>query len=336
MGLFEAFRLRLARRRSQIRAWRKGRELSARRLRTGPIRPGDILLFACLRNELPRLTFFLDYYRRLGINHFLFVDNGSEDGSPDYLAGQADCSVWTTPASYKRSRFGMDWINHLLTRHGAGHWVLVVDIDEFLVYPHMDTRPLRALTDWLDASSIRSFSAMLIDLYGDGPVEETFCGPGEDPIAAAPWFDVGNYQIQRHPRLGNLWIQGGPRQRVFFAEAPELAPALNKIPLVRWQRGLVYVSSTHALLPRGLNLVYDETGGEKACGALLHAKFLHYLAHKTEEELTRRQHYAGSREYLAYRSGLLRGQALWTPHSVRYEGWRQLEALGLMSSGGWL
>jgi hypothetical protein len=32
----------------------------------------------------------------------------------EYLAAQPDCSVWTTPDSYKRARFGIDWMNRLL------------------------------------------------------------------------------------------------------------------------------------------------------------------------------------------------------------------------------
>ena len=54
---------------------------------------------------------------------------------------------------------------------------------------------------------------------------------------------------------------------MFFSDQPENAPALNKIPLVKWHRSYVYASSTHALLPRGLNLTYDENGGEKASGS---------------------------------------------------------------------
>ena len=90
---------------------------------------------------------------------------------------------------------------------------------------------------------------------------------------------------------------------MFFADLPERAPALNKIPLVKWDRDYAYVSSTHMLLPRGLNLVYDEWGGEKASGCLLHAKFLDTFAAKAEEEMERGQHYANSHEYRAYRAG---------------------------------
>ena len=335
MGIGARYMLRLARKRWLFRAFRKRRELAVLRDNTKSITPTSILLFSTMRNERVRLPYFLQYYRNLGINHFLIVDNDSTDGTAEYLAAQPDVSLWHSAHSYKRARFGVDWLNWLQGKYGHNHWCLVVDPDEFFVYPFCDTRPLRALTDWLDASSIKSFSAMLLDMYPKGPFDAVPYIEGQDPIKYAPYFDSANYVIERNHKFGNLWIQGGPRARMFFADLPERAPALNKIPLVKWNRSYAYVSSTHMLLPRGLNLVYDEWGGEKASGCLLHAKFLHSLVGKAEEEMQRRQHYANSHEYLAYRAGLAVQPDLWTKWSERYINWRQLEILGLMSKGNW-
>jgi hypothetical protein len=327
--------LRLARKRWRIRAWRKQRELRPVAPRTDQIAAHDILVFSTLRNEMVRLPFFLRYYRNLGVNHFLIVDNDSDDGSREYLAQQPDVSLWTTAHSYKRSRFGVDWLNGLQMKYGHGHWTLVVDPDEFFVYPFCDTRPIRALTDWLDASSIKSFSAMLLDMYPKGPFDLRPYREGQDPFEIAQYFDSGNYMITRNHKYGNLWIQGGPRARVFFSDLPERSPALNKIPLVKWDKAYTYVSSTHMLLPRGLNQVFDEWGGEKASGCLLHAKFLDTFPQKAEEEMARRQHYANSHEYRAYRAGISKEPDLWCKWSEKYINWRQLEILGLMSKGNW-
>lgn len=111
MGAIAAYRLRLERRRWQIRAIRKRRELSPVADRTGQIRPDDILAFLTIRNERARLRYFLDYYRRLGVSHFFFVDNGSADGGREFLADEPDVSLWDTEESYRKSRFGTDWLN---------------------------------------------------------------------------------------------------------------------------------------------------------------------------------------------------------------------------------
>lgn len=335
MGLWNSYRMRLRRKRRILRAMRKSRELTPVQDNTARINPADTLLVCTFRNEQIRLPYFLKYYRDLGVQHFLFIDNGSQDGAVEYLAGMEDVSLWHTAASYKRATHGVDWMNHLLRKYAHGHWALVVDPDEFFVYPFCDTRPVRALTDWLDSSQIRSFASMLLDVYPKGRLDQAVYHPGQDPLEIAPWFDSGNYSQSLNKEYGNLWIQGGARARVFFANNPKKAPALNKIPLVKWDRRFAFVSSTHMLLPRGLNLVYESGGGEKASGVLLHAKFLDTFAAKAEEEMDRKQHHGASAEYKAYRDALRNHPDMWCKWSERYINWRQLEILGLMSKGNW-
>ena len=335
MGAISSYRMRLRRKYWKVRARRRGRGLSVLRDRTGAIRRGDILAVTTLRNERIRLPYFFDYYRGLGVAHFLVIDNDSDDGSRDWLAAQPDISLWHTGDSYADAAYGVDWTNRLAREYAHRHWLLTVDVDEFLVFPFCDTRPLGALTDWLDAGGVRSFGAMLLDMYPKGPIGARPYAEGQDPFEIAAWFDSGNYVIERNPLLGNLWIQGGVRARSFFADAPAAAPALNKTPLVRWHRDYAYVSSTHSLLPRGLNHTFDADGGEKTTGVLLHAKFLDTFVGRASEETARAEHYRGGAEYARYASGIDRQADLWCKWSERYINWRQLEILGLMSKGNW-
>ena len=335
MGIGTSYRLRWQRKRWRARALRKGRELTAVSDRTRDIGPDDILLFCTFRNEDVRLPFFFEYYRKLGINHFLMVDNGSEDAGPAFAQEQPDVSLWRTDAPYGEARYGADWLTYLQGKYAHGHWALTVDVDEFFVYPFCDTRPIRALADWLDASEVRSFGAMLLDMYPKGPVGQTSYQRGDDPFATASWFDPGNYFMSQNKLLKNLWIQGGPRARSFFATKPKQAPALNKIPFVKWRKPYAYVSSTHMMLPRGLNLVYDQQGGEKTSGILLHAKFLNTFGDRATEEAQRAEHYQNGREYRTYAERHGADPDLWCQWSEQYINWRQLEVLGLMSKGNW-
>lgn len=332
---WNALKLRATRQLYLGRAIRRRRHVKPLRNSVQTVAKDAILCFVTLRNERIRLPYFLEYYRARGVDHFLFVDNNSDDGTTDYLLAQPDTSVWHTSTSYKASRFGMDWINYLLFRYGRGHWCLTVDPDEFLVYPHCETRPLQALTHWMDSSGIKSLPAMLLDVYPEGKIGEQSYREGQNPMEIARYFDPANYMIHKDGFFGNLWIQGGPRARSFFANNPELAPALNKTPLVRWERSYVYVSSTHTALPRRLNLTYGEDGGERISGALLHAKFLSTFIDKSSEEMERGQHYANSLEYRAYNARLQNDLTLRNEESRVLEGWQQLEDLGLISSGNW-
>ena len=282
------------------------------------------------------MPFFLKYYRNLGVNHFLIVYNHSSDNTLSLLADQADISIWQTKHSYRTSHFGVGWLNGLQSRYGHRHWTLVVDPDEFFIYPFCDSRPLRALTNWLDAHETRFFGAMLLDMYPKGPILDQTYRSGQNPLEIASWFDAGNYTVEPNDKFRNLWIQGGPRARVFFAETPRRAPAINKITLVKWHRDYSYISSTHMLLPRGLNMVYGTSGGEHVSGLLLHTKFLNTFHLKLKEDATRQAHYAKSLEYRTYAQALRHNPNLWCDCSEQFTGWQQLEALGLMSKGGWL
>ncbi len=329
-----AYRLRWRRRRLLARALRRRGQIAPLADRTDRIRPGAVLCFATMRNEAARLPFFLDHYRALGVGHFLIVSNDSDDGTDECLAGQGDVSLWRTGHGYRQARFGLDWLTWLMIRHAHGHWCLTVDADEILVYPHWTTRRLDALTAWLGAAGEASFGALMLDLYPEGRL-----GAGSAPVPGAPptdtltHFDAGNYTMRVQAPLGALWIQGGPRARTFFAADPRRAPTLQKVPLVRWNRRYVYVNSTHSVLPRRLNAVFGE--GEKLTGALLHTKFLPDIVARAGIELRRDQHFADAAPYRDYYRRLAADPILWSPASTRYGGWRHLEALGLISRGGW-
>lgn len=316
----------------ELKDRRARRQLRLVQDRLDRIGPRDILLVTCLRNERARMPAFAEHYRRLGVSHFLVVDNGSEDGLMDWATAQPDVSVWHTTGSYRASNFGMLWLNDLLRRHGTGHWCVVVDPDEFLVYPNMETRSLRALAQFLDDDHRPCLHALLIDAYSDKALADTVLEEDVDPFETCPFFDRDGY-IQQEGWGNGTWVQGGPRLRVHFRDRPEEAPALNKIPFIRWRRYYHYRMSMHDAYPRRLNRAHAQDD-VSATGALFHFKMVASLRDKAEEEARRGEHYAGGREYARYRKEM--AACFYEPSiSVRYEGPRQLTDLGLMSPGRW-
>ena len=85
--------MRLRRKRHLARALVKANQLKSIQDYTSNIRQSDIILVSTVRNEAIRMPYFLRYYRELGVNHFLFVDNDSSDGFMDTVAGASDISV---------------------------------------------------------------------------------------------------------------------------------------------------------------------------------------------------------------------------------------------------
>ncbi|MEX0317701.1 MAG: glycosyltransferase family 2 protein [Ruegeria sp.] len=335
IGWIDAYRLRWKRRRLLWRSFRSRHQLTVLADRTAQIEPGDILAVTTLRNEATRLPWYLSHYRRLGINRFLIVDNGSDDGSVEMLRDQPDVSLWQTRHSYRDARFGLDWMTWLQMRYGHGHWTLMVDADELLIYAHHDTRDLHKLTAWLDSRRQAAFGAHMLDLYPKGRLGSVDYDPETDPTQAICWFDKGPYRVRRQHPMGNLWVQGGVRERMFFADDPDRSPTLNKIPLVRWSRRYAYVNSCHSALPGHLNHEYDGPGGHAPSGVLLHTKFLPEVVGKSAIEKKRAQHFHDPDKFAAYYDGISADPDLWVPTSTRYSNWQDLERLGLMCSAGW-
>ena len=151
--------------------------------------------------------------------------------------------------------------------------------------------------------------------------------------------------IHRNPFQLFGWSAPAVPSQPFFAPRPwhhvphtELTPFGHRpfpMPTVPRIEIPDHFNMPHTLLPRGLNLTYDQWGGEKASGVLLHTKFLNTFSDKAEEELTRKQHYSGSVEYKAYAEKIQKDPDLWCNWSEKYINWRQLEILGLMSKGNW-
>ena len=297
------------------------------------IKKNDIVLFSTMKNESHRLPFFLDFYRAMGVNHFIFVDNDSNDGFSEVIENCADVTAYHTKESYKDSNFGMHWINYLLNKHGVDKWCFTCDPDEFFVYPYDDSRNLRDLTEYLDSIRQRSFFTIMVDMYSNKPISETNYTNNQDPLEICPYFDGVGYSKQYSSNYKNLYVQGGVRQRVFACSKPESAPALNKVPLIKWKFGYAYVSSMHMAIPRHLNRCVDT---HKVSGALLHYKFIAQLQEKVSCELEAKQHYNDSAEYKQYGAVIEKEEELYDSQvSMQFKDWKPLPRLGLINRGEW-
>jgi hypothetical protein len=298
----------------------------------GPVALGDDEIVAVVgaRNERSRLPFLLEHHRRLGVDRFLLVDNGSDDGSVEYLLGEPDTIVWRTTESFLRSNCGAAWTELVLRRHAPEQWCLVFDADELLVYPGFEHRGLREFCADLDREGATCYRAIQLDMYGDGRLSETTYRAGQDPLEVFPYFDRVHYRLRipfDGPRrnMTNYW--GGVRSRIFGGNLGGYL--LNKVPLFRYSPGEVLMSGQHWL---------DRPTDEIAVGrgALLHFKYTSTFASAVAEEVTRKEHARRACVYDEYARGLeaCPDPVLFDPmHSVRYESSEQLVAIGVMRDG---
>jgi hypothetical protein len=302
---------------------------------TGNIKSIDIILFCILGNRNFRIPYLLEYYRKMGVDHFCFVDNDSEGGIQESVRDQADCSVWHTNASYKDANFGRHWLNHLLRVHGSGHWCLTIEPDEFIVFPYWERRNLHELVEFLNGERREAFFCVQLDMYGEKPLSQTVCAPGQNPVEVTPYFDGVGYVQSPNEYYGDVMVQGGVRCRVEFRDDPASAPAINKMPLIKWRWHFCYVRSMRSAAPNRLNAPH-KSEHLSPTGCLLRFKFLSVFSEKAEEKNRRQEHNDNSREYRWYNELLKEGEPdLRFEKSVKFEDDQQLIDLGLMNRGQW-
>lgn len=294
------------------------------------LRAAKHVLICVARDEGSRLAFFLDYHRKLGIEQFIFIDNGSSDGSIEFLKSQDDVSLLLAKGSYKAARFGNDWVNQIINTHCQQKWVLYIDPDEFLVYPHCDTRPITALTDYMAAVGARSLRMVMVDMYSKGSVMENTYEPGSDPLNVCNLFDRSGYQSHFDRNSRTLWVKGGVRGRLYFQNSIWDGPALNKTPLIYVDGETYFLKSTHQVWPLSLNLGLSN-GAINVTGALLHFKFLSSFFKKVEDIVSRSE---GTQEYALYNTDSEREEFM-SDRTAVYRNWRDLADNGLLQGEGW-
>ena len=280
-----------------------------------------------VRNESLRLPSVLAHCRGLGVERFLVIDNGSDDGTLEQLLAQSDVHVFSTTDSFSRNGVGMDWVNRILDVYADGHWTLTVDADELFIYPRYEGVPLAAFCRFLDGGEARGVFALMLDMYSDKALAETVHAPGASLLETCAFFESGPYRRVGCDEFPYTRILGGVRDRLFSQtlEGRYMSPAVSKLPLVKWRAGTRYLTAGHNLTPLPLS---DLAGG------LLHFKFLHDFHARAVTEAARGEHFRQGYEYKAYLELLAADGRfnLMSPASVRFEDSAQLVALGLMQT----
>ena len=288
-----------------------------------PVRkPGEVWLFAVVRNEALRLPAFLHHHFDLGISRVILLDNGSTDDTLRIAQSDPRIHVFCTKQGFAGNKIA--WQELLLRRYGTGHWNLVLDADELLVYPDMDTVSLPEYVRRLDEEGAEAIHALFIDMYSRGPIRQLRYAPGADLLAAAPWFDSTGYvkipyrQVFGSGKGSAFVYMGGARARAFGGEF-----GCSKIPLLKYRPGQFLRLGFHTI--EGASLSAHQA-------AVLHFKYLQDFHEKVSRESSRNVYWNGAAEYKAYAALLEKNPdfTLWHPGAVRYESWRSLADAGLL------
>lgn len=249
------------------------------------LREQDVVLFCPIKNEIYRIKPFMDYYRGIGIRHFVFIDNDSTDGTFEYLNEQNDVNLYLAEEPYSTvKREG--WLNRMYSYYGYNHWFLCVDSDELFTYPGCEEYSIQEFIDKVGKGRIKT---VLIDMYANKNILEK--SDEFDSFEDYSFFDATTYKLKKDIQLD--FIEGGPRRRLFSKPEKNFKCLLTKYSLFFYQKGDFQVSS-HFMYP------YYKNYGKDIYAVLRHYKFMNHDAEKYIERARDGNYAYGSMEYKTY------------------------------------
>lgn len=227
---------------------------------------GEVTLYAVNRNNFSYLDPWIAHYRRMGVERFIIVDDGSETPLEGFLKG--------TDIHVVRPHFGVFrsskvfWLKALMTTfQEPGSWALTVDIDEFLDLESPeetlsgDRSPLGQFLAKADRYGWNHAAGILLDMMPSldaGEITE------DNFLESMGWYyfrpvntNLG-YQEMTPVQwaFGDFWpisFAFDIRYRLY-----QTIDCLRKIPLLRFYPELDLNQGFHTLLRNGRTLSWQE------------------------------------------------------------------------------
>ena len=224
-----------------------------------PGSPEKPIVVLCVKNELQRIQMLTEHYRKLGIEKFAFLDNGSDDGTFEWLSEQADVDLFSCRERYQ-THVKEGWINRIVSYYGFDRWYIVTDSDELCTYIGAETHPISDVIAYAEKNGIKRFKGLTIDMYPNGKLYQKTDHIQQDYCR----MDYNTY-YERDKQTGSVHFNefwGGPRYRRMGSMI-----TLSKWPIVYWEKGTIS-DSAHFQFP------HDQLPKCECFIGILHYKFI--------------------------------------------------------------
>lgn len=190
----------------------------------------ELLVISVVRNGSVYIRSFMEHYLSLGVKHFVFLDNGSTDGTSEKLKTFEHVTLLKTSAPYRKYENTMK--RYLAEKFSRGRWHLCVDIDEYFNYPYSDQLSLRDFLRYLNKNNYTAVAAQMLDRFSALPFTQWPTVPDYPLAANFPYYDISaiaktEYLWSPPSNRAIKFHTGGIRKRVFGTDTN-----LTKSPLV--------------------------------------------------------------------------------------------------------
>ena len=150
--------------------------------------PNDVTIIALARNGSYYLDSFFDHYQSLGIRHFVFFDNGSDDDTIAQIRKRPGTAIlqsrlpWGTYENMFRS--------YAAQRYAKNRWCLIVDMDEIFDFPGRTDIGLNGLLRYLASQGHTAMMAQMLEMFPKAPLCDVAQMPYREVLQAFNFYDL--------------------------------------------------------------------------------------------------------------------------------------------------
>lgn len=155
-------------------------------------RPGEIIAIVLVRNGSYYLDPFMAHYRAMGITHFVFMDNGSEDDTLERIAAYPDTIIDHCPLPLGQYEDLMR--AYPAQTYGKNRWCFYIDMDEVFDFEGRETHGIRGLTSYMEANGQTALVAQMLEMFPKAALAEVADMPFEEVLREFRYYDISTVE----------------------------------------------------------------------------------------------------------------------------------------------
>lgn len=262
-----------------------------------------IFLLCVFRDENLLLEYFIEYYKSLGVSHFIMINNLSVDGGVEYLKQlkNINLKLYQATESYRDAAYGTTWINELLEKHCVNQYCFVVDADELFYFDRNKFNNLQQLVSNMEYQNCNVAPVTLLDMYPNKTNDDY--EKGGIFLDHSPFFD--QYNTTYYKNVSTLYTSfvhkiGGVRERVF-----NKVVCITKFPFFKYNFPTIGLAPGYHFFQDSGVILKDSGKIQllKEPSVLLHFKFIKpHLGNFFKRRVQLNEDWDNSSEYKSYAS----------------------------------
>ncbi|MDE4131508.1 glycosyltransferase family 2 protein [Phaeobacter sp. QD34_3] len=150
--------------------------------------PDEVTLIALVRDGSYYLEAFFDHYRSLGIRHFVFFDNGSEDDTIERIRQQPGTAIVQSKLPW--GQFENMFRSFAAGRYARDRWCLIVDMDEIFDFEGRQEIGLAGLIRYLQRQGHTAMMAQMLEMFPQRSLSEVAQMPYGEVLHSFDCYDL--------------------------------------------------------------------------------------------------------------------------------------------------